>query len=667
MPKTDPSRGVRVLSRSVAAGISLILASCAAGVVMALVGAFHVAVVVPLSGLLGFVLYRLWPATGPAVQPAPSAIWIAAVVVAACSVALNASVPSEQMIGGRDGATYLATAAWLAADGDLLVEAREPAFAGIPDLDYAGYGFYDARGDGRLTPQFLHALPALEATGRELGGVFLMLRLNAILGGVALLALFGFAQLLVRPWLALVAEGSLAANLVFNYYSRAPFSEILALLFVFGGLWALWTAWESRARTTACLAGLLLGAPVMARIDGLVLVLPLIVVLAYERSRSGASPDTDGLVRSVWIGLLSSLFVAFADLILIDPSYLAQRREEVLLLVAGIIAVVAGDVLLGRRLAAWSRRAMAHRRLVSSAMAALVVLVLGYAYFVRPHIEQAAGSPYLIEFARGSEAFADAASRSFAEQSARWLAWYLGPLGLALGVGGWALLTKRMVEGRARLAVPFLAAFSVVTLLYLWRPSINPDHIWAMRRFLPVVIPGLLILAAFAIDALHDLRGPIVSRARRGVALVAVIAMVGGSLAALVPVAAVNEYRGLAADFERACVAIGPESVVLIVDTPSDPVGARLVQSFRSYCQVPAAFGTTTAKSIGSLAAAWKLQGRRLWLVSSAPSFLESLSGGKATPLVVGTYDVLEITLSERPSRIAKLDVAIYGTLAPLG
>ena len=43
-----------------------------------------------------------------------------------------------------------------------------------------------------------------------------------------------------------------------------------------------------------------------------------------------------------------------------------------------------------------------------------------------------------------------------------------------------------------------LAATVPMTVLYIARPSIAPDHLWAMRRYLPVVLPGMTIAAAAA-------------------------------------------------------------------------------------------------------------------------------------------------------------------------
>src|SRR5206468_2201003 len=42
------------------------------------------------------------------------------------------------------------------------------------------------------------------------------------------------------------------------------------------------------------------------------------------------------------------------------------------------------------------------------------------------------------------------------------------------------------------------AAALPVTLLYIARPSIAPDHLWAMRRYIPIVLPAMTIAAAAA-------------------------------------------------------------------------------------------------------------------------------------------------------------------------
>ena len=106
-----------------------------------MLGLFSIWLLAPLAAIVGFGLHRMWPTSGSA-SPAGSAVWAAALLVAVLSTATNMAQPSEQLIGGRDGGTYMLTAAWLAQDGALLIDARQGPFGESPDLDFGGPGFF---------------------------------------------------------------------------------------------------------------------------------------------------------------------------------------------------------------------------------------------------------------------------------------------------------------------------------------------------------------------------------------------------------------------------------------------------------------------------------------------------------------------------------------------
>jgi hypothetical protein len=81
------------------------------------------------------------------------------------------------------------------------------------------------------------------------------------------------------------------------------------------------------------------------------------------------------------------------------------------------------------------------------------------------------------------------------------------------------VLRRWLVDRRAQW-VPFLAILLPFSLLYFWRQSIFPDHPWAMRRFLPVILPGTCIAMAAAVSSLWQM-----GRWRRVARLAAVIAV----------------------------------------------------------------------------------------------------------------------------------------------
>ena len=119
------------------------------------------------------------------------------------------------------------------------------------------------------------------------------------------------------------------------------------------------------------------------------------------------------------------------------------------------------------------------------ALAGLILLgISSYAYWVRPH------SPL---FQAGH---ALGGRRGYREFSLANLATYLSPLILWSGIGGWfhslwlVLLRQRML-----FLTPLIVVFGGYGCLYIWNPSISPDHFWAIRRFVPVIIPGFVFFA----------------------------------------------------------------------------------------------------------------------------------------------------------------------------
>ena len=131
---------------------------------------------------------------------------------------------------------------------------------------------------------------------------------------------------------------------------------------------------------------------------------------------------------------------------------------------AVLIVVFAGARLPAvRRLLPWVWKVLA---------VAAVALVI-YAYFFR--------------VAAGRLAEHDAiALRSFA--------WYVMPLGLFTALVGYVAALRRFA---ARDSV-FLLTFSLYATFFFYKIRIVPVHYWMTRRFLPIILPGAMLLAAYA-------------------------------------------------------------------------------------------------------------------------------------------------------------------------
>ena len=228
----------------------------------------------------------------------------------------------------------------------------------------------------------------------------------------------------------------------------------------------------------------------------------------------------------------------------------------------------------------------------ASIAAGIAVLVVGFgAWSLRPVLQKTHGK------ANGTVAFVQTlgnlpvdATRSYAELTVRWISWYLGPLTLTLAIlaaaGGVRLLVKGSLHFPAKVAAFMLAP---PALLYLWHPRITPDHIWAMRRFLPAVFPAVILLVFAAIHVIAEGSRPASGRVRKAIAVALGVYAIGYPVWASRNVLLMTEERGEYAAVEAGCDMLGPNGAAVILEDSSTFVHLNDPQTLRSFCNIPVA------------------------------------------------------------------------------
>ena len=361
--RSETSRGLSAsvvmwmaVNRTVLWGAVLLLLVAVFGTVLGIIGWFNWLLVLVLS-LPAVVLVgrRLDPTLKLGIERIPSAAPVLMSIAVVVGVtAISVAHPGEHLLTGRDPATYLATAGWLADSGEFLVDARVGPFSEEQNLEFAVPGFYDRRSDGRLAPEFFHAFPVLMAVPGQLGGVGAMLVVNPLIGALGLLAVMLLAERLAGPWAGLIAVSLLGFNEVFVYFTRAPFSEPLALFFFAAGFWWLAVS-DTAVMFTRLAAGVILGGAFLARVDSLLLVPVLMAVLAVSdrRIRSSLVPVLRGVLWLAAFGIV--------EVLLVDPWYLGKFDSEFALI--GFATLMAlGLILIPSRLRARLGSWLADRR-----------------------------------------------------------------------------------------------------------------------------------------------------------------------------------------------------------------------------------------------------------------------------------------------------------------
>lgn len=488
---------------------------------------------------------------------------------------LYVAFPNEALLGNRDEGLYSLMALLLGRTGAFAIEmppqaATAPAlflpFADGPPPPFFLPGVYQTAQGLRL--QFSGLLPAwiAQTAAATMGsGLF---RSSALFSMFAVLVFFALARrFLKKPaaWLAVVV---FALNPAQVFIARINLVEPLAQLLVLGGLLAAVIAIQRREARLAVLAGGMFGVAAFGRLDGLmlspILIAAIVVMRLWRTPRFDAAQQTMARLAAA-TAVAQSLAVAL--LALSSPYYL---QSNIVAVVAA--AASAGAALVLLPVLAWRAfdrlRQPWARRTIALAVVAAVFLLLAYAALVRPQAE-----PFALIQRYGH---ALDGTRDYREQSLLSLAAYLSwPVVLAAAFGT-ACAVWRILQGRGAPALLLVSlAFVPPTLVLLANPHVSPDHFWAVRRFVPLAIPGVVLLAGYGVQALL---GQLAAN-KRGIAAGLLAAAAGVWLiAAQWPTLFVQENRGLSSELKALNAAIGETPLVLIRDL--DAVAASLAIGF---------------------------------------------------------------------------------------
>ncbi|MDL4776051.1 hypothetical protein [Actinomadura xylanilytica] len=543
---------------------------------------------------------------------------------------------SEQIIVRRDPASYAQFAIWLADHGSLPIPQMREAFGGGDGvLEYASPAFY--QDGGAIVPQFMAGLPMVLALGGWIGGTHGVLWMAPLLGACAVLAFGGLVARLVGPRWAPGGALLLALTLPMLWASRSTFSELPALVLLLGGLALLHDVGEPggasgrvpSARAKAFLAGLALGLIVLVRVDGLRDILPVLVFagLLVARGRRTGYPLAAGLVIGAGAGLTEGFTLSRPYL-----RYLHASFDPLLLITAALAAATVLMVVLLKWDATGSRlrragAAISRGRLPGAAAVLTVLVMAGFA--VRPLVQTVRRVPdnpddllnaHFIELVQRIGHLPVDGTRQYTELSLYWVIWYIGLPALLLATFGAALLVRRLLRGRSP---EWLLPYAVVvwtTAQVLLRPGITPDHPWASRRLIGLVIPGLLLFTVWGTAwVLRRVRrlgyGPRPTRWAVGVAVVLLVAPVlltsGGFLVSKVD-------QGEVAAVDGMCARLGDRGSVVVVERAT---ADRFLQVIRGMCGLPAARTAATAQPADVLRVIGKIQeaGREPVIMGAEP------------------------------------------------
>ncbi len=642
------------------------------GLMLAWVGQFSLGT---LTGLLGVIALASWiivwrrdgMASWAHVLARPT--WVEATLVGLLALlSLIYFRPHEFIMGGADAGVYVNMGAQIARSGHLLIE--DPFIAQLDPSFYPVFfreqppnylthyyylpGFYVSDSvAGQIIPQFyaLQAIPIAILTA--IGGVQLGLMATPMWGLLGIGAVFFLARSLFDRRVALLAALLLGVVILQNWFSRYPTAEMLTQVYLFAGLYALSRVLQEQvpARSWGFLAGLWLGLIFLARIDMIlvmaVLFLLLIGLAVARRWSTGLTSFT------VTVGLL--IFQSVIHAVLFAWPYTYNTYQGVLSVLLGRNGPVWWAMGLGVLLMLFVGLGLIKRvekerraRIVYRLRIMLIVFIIGaalYAYFLRPILESASTGDYWYG--------ASQITSTNRENLVR-IGWYVTPLGLAISLIGLCLIIWR----KRSLAVQVFVAIGVLsTVVYVINILNNPHQIYAMRRYVPVVMPALMIWGAYGLAAVSRVRW----RGAKVVAALALLAWLGGMVWQSRVIWRQVDYAGAIEALTQLDRQLEPGAIVLFDDQSpvgvGDAIGTPLHFIFEHPVLVLRDPQAVTSTALQSLVHDWQQHGYRVYVVSESTkeaSIKNSLPLSGAQPFTFDTT-LLQPTYTDYPVQVIPL------------
>ncbi len=463
--------------------------------------------------------------------------------------------PFEHVAGGQDPGVYVNEGVALAQRGSLIF--REDVVASMPaavrDLFFPSHhngnyyslrfmGFFVVDPDrGTVVGQFPHLYPAWIAIGYGVAGLRGALCTTPVAAILGLLAVYFAGARLLGRWPALAAALLLALNVATTWFAREPNSDVVAQALVVAALLAYARAHVDGDRFFAPVAAVLLGLMLFLRIDS-VLALAGVGAAVILHVLDGKRPRLLFLLPS-----LALVAVGWFYLRTVLPMYsgrpiaFAQNLQPLAraLLAGGLVGLVA--LVLAARV---DRIAAPLRWAVPRLLATVLVTAAVYAYFFRAPAQVPGGIAW--HDARSLETFT----------------WYFPPIALALSVAGYVLVSWRSFWRDPALMLT-LTAYS---LFLFYKTQIVPDHFWAARRFVPMILPGACLMASAAACALVGAaRRPNVFARAAGALGLALLAVIGVQLVrADLPVVRHVQHAGIVSRLDTLAGRFSPDDLLIV-------------------------------------------------------------------------------------------------------
>ncbi len=394
--------------------------------------------------------------------------------------------PTEAFHGGLDPGVYLSTGVNIAKTGAILIsspvikEIHDSNLTGfyqlneIPLWGYYGYelpGFYITNPEkGTVTPQFYHMYSVWIAIFYSLFGLKGTLFVAPFFSLLSIVTIFLFVKKTFTIDIAILSTALIAISFAQVWYSLTTNSEILMQFYLFLTLYFLHTFTKNKILSAGTWSAFAAASGALTRIEFAVVIPVIVGFLAYDYLTERKLQTRYFFIPFAL--LLAYVVLAIATLSRHYTSFLFNTLfyKKVDLLNFEQLPVHYWPIIIGVIIIFFAVKMAVKKRIETSPRQKLIISLILWLMITL--------------FCLLSHKLLPNVTVNLTT-----LSWYITPIGLFMGFLGLLI----MPWNKNKNVILLLAICSLFLSLYAIKAAITPVHPWWVRRFLPVVLPGLII------------------------------------------------------------------------------------------------------------------------------------------------------------------------------
>lgn len=410
---------------------------------------------------------------------------------------------SEWIIGTYDAGVYVNSGVNIARTGSIGVHDQLINKINENDIQISktvnNFDLTDIQ-NGYALPMLYNMFPVWIAIFYSIFGIWGAIYVASFFGALGILSIYMVTRQISNWQVATISSLFLSLNFIQLYFSRTPYTEVMTQYFIFSGLFTFIIYKKSLNKEFAIISAMAFALTMFVRIDSYILLIPFFAYNLYLKTFDHMRDCDTTFVNTFCIASFYSMMhtlkfnTVYNDGILknhlsVFNHYISSSTVFYIIMAILFIFLIYINYVNSNtwtslknkiRLSSMLNLELVDYYIIKYSKPILLIftfIFVVFMWFIRP---------YNVEYS----------TYSYNAYNLVRLSQFLSPFVMACGVGGILLLINSMHEnGRFYVIGLFLIFF----VFFIINVNHSPPLPWMMRRYLPVVIPSIIIFAGYFI------------------------------------------------------------------------------------------------------------------------------------------------------------------------